>query len=131
MKEPVGLANRLWGQNLQNRKLAEVSEELQIVISDLTKLCSGVKILLFGSFAKGLSTVESDLDLAIILPDAVDKKNFKKDFFKVRTRIQLPIDFIFRNETEYQANASDSAIDQEIHETSIELYPKAQEVVHD
>ena len=78
MKEPVGLANRLWGQNLQNRKLAEVSEELQIVISDLTKLCSGVKILLFGSFAKGLSTVESDLDLAIILPDAVDKKNFKK-----------------------------------------------------
>ncbi|MFZ4403178.1 MAG: hypothetical protein ACOYOK_03675 [Pseudobdellovibrionaceae bacterium] len=68
--------------------------------------------------------INSDLDLAVVLPDSIDKRNFKKNFYKNRTRIKIPVDFIFRNEKDFLPGAEESLIDQVILESAIEIYPR-------
>ena len=82
------------------------------------------QILLFGSFASKTSTTESDLDIAVVLPDAVDKKSFRTEFYKNRTRIHIPVDFIFRNQTEFENLKNENPVDFEINQKGIELYPE-------
>jgi predicted nucleotidyltransferase len=119
----MGLAERLWGQDLRKISISAVSEEIITIIRDVTRLCPSARVLLFGSFAAKTSTNGSDLDMAIILPDSFDKKTFKKCFYKTRTRIHIPVDFIFRNETEFRESKSENPVDSEIHQKGIELYP--------
>ena len=73
------LASRLWGQN-KAKSISELSEEIKIILGDLSRLCPEVQVLLFGSFAAGVAIDSSDLDLAVIVPDTVDLKSFKKIF---------------------------------------------------
>ncbi|MBL7669597.1 MAG: nucleotidyltransferase domain-containing protein [Bdellovibrionaceae bacterium] len=118
------LADRLWGYYSQRKNLCDVKEEIQIVIEDIKDICPRARILLFGSFAEGTATSGSDLDLAVILPDYQDKKLFKSIFFKQRTRLGIPIDFIFRNELELSEKGDSGAINSEILTKGIEIYPE-------
>jgi len=120
----MSLADRLWGQDSRPCKLADVQEDLKIVIQDLVKVSPNIRIFLFGSFAKKTATQTSDLDLAVILTDQMDKKSFRKEFYSRRTRIHIPIDFIFRNESEFQSSRADYPVDDEIKGVGIELYPQ-------
>lgn len=120
----MDLASRLWAYHSQKHKLCDVKEEIEIVINDVKSICPTARIILFGSFAKGTATLESDLDLAVILPETQDKKLFKKLFFKQRIRIKIPVDFIFRNESELTNGNDISAINSEILENGIEIYPR-------
>jgi predicted nucleotidyltransferase len=119
----MGLADRLWGQDLQKKSISDISEEINTIIRDVTGICPSARVLIFGSYAAKTSNSGSDLDMAIILPDDFNKKSFKKDFYKKRTRIQIPVDFIFRNETEFRESKIENPIDNEIHQKGIELYP--------
>jgi len=120
----MSLADRLWGQDSRPCKLVDVQEDLKIVIQDLVKVSPNIRIFLFGSFAKKTATQTSDLDLAVILTDQMDKKSFRKEFYSRRTRIHIPIDFIFRNESEFQSSRADYPVDDEIKGVGIELYPQ-------
>lgn len=106
------------------RNISDVSEEIKTVLKELSSLCPDVRVMLFGSFSQGTASDSSDLDLAVILPDAVDLKIFKKDFYKTRTRIQIPVDFIFRNQSQFANLGSDNPVDDEIRQNGIELFPR-------
>lgn len=120
----MSLGYRLRGEDLAPLNLNSIQPELATVISDLTSISPECEIIVFGSFAKGLSNEASDLDLAVILPNHIDKRQFRKSFFSNRTRLHLPIDFIFRNQSEYFKKIDSSAIDQEIFDHGIKVYPK-------
>ncbi|MCL2207520.1 MAG: nucleotidyltransferase domain-containing protein [Fibromonadales bacterium] len=91
------------------------------------------KIILFGSYAKGTATEDSDIDLVVIL----DTEEFAKTFDERKDRrrpistallevnYQFPMDIIVysKGEFEYLKNREDFFI-QEIEETGKELYGK-------
>jgi predicted nucleotidyltransferase len=119
----MGLAERLNGQHLKPRNISELKTALESIFRDLSQHCPDVKIILFGSFAKKTANQDSDLDLAVVIPDTVNKKEFRKSFYKSRTAVHIAVDFIFRNQSEYLSMSDENPIDTEIRETGIEIYP--------
>ncbi len=119
----MGLAEILKNELLEPKNKLELKTALKILTADIVSKNSECKILVFGSIAKGLATNSSDIDLAVILPDHVDKKTVRLDFFENRTKIKIPLDIIFRNHSEHIRNLNDNPIDQEISQNGIEIYP--------
>jgi predicted nucleotidyltransferase len=118
----MSLADRLWNKS-EKQSLADISKEIQILISDISSICSDAKIYVFGSFAANTAGTYSDIDLAVILPDDVDKKSFRKKFYLQRTAISIPVDFIFRNQSEFKNPNPENPVDDEILSKGVEIYP--------
>lgn len=120
----MSLSERLWGHEPQKKSTTEIKQELQVLITDLVRINSDVQILVFGSVARHEATEFSDIDLAIIVSDETDKKEFRKLFYKNRSAFKTPTDFIFRNRSEYNKKIQTNPIDQEIKNTGVEIYPQ-------
>jgi predicted nucleotidyltransferase len=81
------------------------------------------KIYLFGSYAKGESRENSDIDLAII-KDRIENKH--KELFEIRKKLfsnWIPLDLVMLEEKDY-LNRKDvwGTIQYEIDKTGVELY---------
>lgn len=118
----MSLGERLWGQEHQLKPKEELAEVIRVLRDDLVKVNSNIQIFVFGSVARGQATHRSDIDLAVILSDDLNKKQFIKDFYHFRTRTNTPVDFIFKTKSEFE-NDNESPIAQVIKETGIEIYP--------
>ena len=114
-------ANKLSGQ-IQSRNISDISDDIKIIIGDLSGLCHDVRVMLFGSFVEGTAHDSSDIDLVVIVPDLVNLKSFKKDFYRTRTRNQMPVDFIFRNQSQF--GNSGNPVDDEVQKKGVEIYPE-------
>lgn len=120
----MGLADLLTGHSIAKKKSSEIKSDLMIIISDLQKLEKNCRILVFGSTSRGEATNSSDYDIAVILPNMVDKKDFRQKFYAIRSRIHTPVDIIFRTESEFTEKQKDNLIDQSIANEGVEIYPK-------
>ena len=116
----MGLADLLQPK-LKSKSL--IHQELTQICKDLTRVSPQIKIFVFGSVARGQALETSDYDIAVILSESLNKAQFKKDFYSQRSRINTPVDFIFRSEKEFEKNQFDSAIDQVILSEGVEIYP--------
>lgn len=119
----MGLAERLWNKENQHVGLASFTADIRQIISDLTKLNPNCKIVLFGSVAKNTADQYSDLDIAVYLDDSIDRNNFKKEFYKTRTRIKRPADLLFKKKSDLLIE-SNMPIDQQIKQDGVEVYPE-------
>ncbi|MBI5701799.1 nucleotidyltransferase domain-containing protein [Candidatus Saganbacteria bacterium] len=50
-----------------------IKRSLNLFLQDIQSICSLDKVILYGSFAKGKESLESDIDLAIFSKTATDK----------------------------------------------------------
>lgn len=50
------------------------------------------KIILFGSYAKGLGTTDSDIDIAVVLKDFDNKMSVQLDLMRLRRKIDSRIE---------------------------------------
>jgi predicted nucleotidyltransferase len=119
----MGLGEILRGDYLKKSSIEEITSFLQILISDLRTQSTECRIFLFGSYAKNTATVTSDIDLAVIIPDQLNMKQFVNDFYKNRSRIGIAVDFIFRKHSEFESNSNKSPIIDIIKEEGIEIFP--------
>lgn len=122
-KEAMGLAQILNNDIFQAKNKLELNVTLKVLLADITSKNTDCKILVFGSVARGLAKNNSDIDLAVIVPDDVDKKKLRKEFYENRSRIKIPLDIIFRNRSEHLLGLNDNPIDQEIAQNGVEVYP--------
>ena len=82
-----------------------------------------IKVIVFGSVARRLATIQSDYDLAVIVDDAIRLKEFRHQFYFQRQKVKFPVDFIFRSQSQFEQKKESNPIDNEIAETGIEIYP--------
>lgn len=118
----MGLAERLWNKENQPAQQSLFVDDIKQVIADLIKVNPNCKIILFGSVAKNTADQYSDLDLAVYLDNNIDRAEFKKTFYKSRTRIKRPVDILFKKKSELNL-PEDSPINEQIQKDGIELYP--------
>jgi predicted nucleotidyltransferase len=69
------------------RSQADVRAQLEQVVACIVAACNPVRVILFGSFARGDDTAMSDLDLCIILAQAEDWFERQRQF---RRLVNLP-----------------------------------------
>lgn len=108
------------------------SIELKKAINELVKATVAIssdvyKIILFGSYARGENTEESDVDIMIILdcsPEEVKRR--RKEFSKIASRIGLNHDLLFavllRSKEDFVANLDNKPLYKNVLTEGVELY---------
>ncbi|MCI0513783.1 nucleotidyltransferase domain-containing protein [candidate division KSB1 bacterium] len=90
----------------------ERGQERQILEELVTNVVTTVhplRIILFGSTARGEAGVNSDLDLLIIMPDGTHRRNTARILYRVLNRLGIPKDLVVVTESDlhtYSANPS-------------------------
>lgn len=99
-------------------------EKLDYVLEQIKKTTDPKKIYLFGSYAVGKESSESDFDICIIS----DKKKRKIDLlreirFATINKVDIPIDLIiFRDEEFFKRAKIQNSFEQEIFKNGVLLY---------
>ncbi len=81
-------------------------------------------IFIFGSFASGRFTAESDLDIAVIVPDEVNTKKFYDQLFEKRQITDWPLDIVFLKKSQFEHRSQIGGVCFDIRETGKMLHPK-------
>jgi len=91
-------------QILRNKEMrrARLASALNSIKQQLIDL-GAVRIILFGSFAKGEVDVGSDLDLLVIMPSAKTGKEWSQEIYREVQR-NVAADILVFNEQEFQEN---------------------------
>jgi predicted nucleotidyltransferase len=104
------------------------STELHDLLREIVaKLCHAepeVKIILFGSMATDHQNAESDIDLAVIIPDSVKVKDYLNLLKPQRPLSHWPIDLLIFNEQQFLEKSLIGGVCFEIANEGFELYPK-------
>jgi uncharacterized protein len=102
-----------------------VKNELDKIVSTLAETGIVTKIILFGSYAKGEETQNSDIDLCVLTP-IKPKSNvqliadFRRSVWGIRT---MPLDLFAYNQDNFYTHAKrPTSFEHEIAETGVMLY---------
>ncbi len=85
------------------------SEVIQELIRRLVEVAHPVRILLFGSAARGEMRPESDLDILVVVPDGVHRRQTTQRIYRRLIGFPVAIDVVIATESnlqQYQDNFS-------------------------
>lgn len=107
--------------------IKEIKPIIDIYLKELSKEIKLQKIILFGSYAKGKATKESDLDLVVISPDFSHRSFNERFSLLAKARLhpqtrQVAMD-IFGYTPEEYASASSLTTLGEVKETGLTVFP--------
>jgi len=103
----------------------KVKKELDKIVSIIVETGIASKIILFGSYAKGEETPDSDLDLCVLTPVEVKSSvdliaDFRLKIWDVRT---MPLDLLAYNQDNFYFHAKHPmSFEHEIAENGVLLY---------
>ena len=95
------------------------------IISDLiSKNFPIEKIILFGSYAKGTNTVESDIDICLLTNGEIKKLNLVREIRKkLYSHVSKPLDLLIYKTDEFYERANTlQSIEKEIIDHGVYLY---------
>lgn len=103
-----------------------ISETLKKEIVDkITSSVNPDKIFLFGSYAYGSPTPDSDLDLAVIIQDVKSKHKESVKLYKILRGIDLPKDIIVSSSEEFDFYKNEpGSVFKTINEKGVVLYAR-------
>jgi len=103
---------------LKNKNMAVMLNDFKNVLNSKCFI-----LLVFGSYAKGTQTKNSDIDLMFIVPDGKEDI-FEKDINKVARSLPLPIHLLVFSEKQFleMINAKEPNVGQEALKNNIILY---------
>lgn len=103
----------------------KVKTELDNIVRALAATGTVSQIYLFGSYARGEETPDSDIDLCVLTPEKFDSHfrvagNYRRKILDVQT---MPLDLIAFNQDEFDFHAKrPSSFHHEIAENGVLLY---------
>jgi predicted nucleotidyltransferase len=100
------------------------NEKLEYVLEQIKKTTNPKKIYLFGSYATGKETAESDFDLCIISDEKKRKIELLREIrFATVNKIDIPMDLIIYREDEFLTRSGNlNSFEREIIEKGVLLY---------
>lgn len=108
------------------KTLAE-KKELQTLVSIITQTVPAIDVILFGSFAYGEPTEESDIDLYVVIKDESMRpveamQKISSAIGKIQKR---PVDILVGSESNFaERSKKSSAIERIVHQKGIPLFSK-------
>lgn len=72
----------------------------------LVELFQPSRIILFGSFARGEATDDSDVDLLVVVPEVEDRRTLRVQMRRALQGMGLPKDIVLLTESEFEARRS-------------------------
>lgn len=108
----------------------KVQERLSQICKIIEETVDTEKIYLFGSYAYGTPTPESDYDLCVLIPDSTLRpadavKQIRRALFPIQT---TPLDVIVYHVGEFQQRQSIPSLERKIVREGVLLYERPREV---
>ena len=98
----------------------EIVNTIKKYIEEISRYYKIDAVILFGSYAKGTNTEHSDIDIAVISNDIINKFDDMAILMKLRRKIDLRIEPYPIKTDEF--NKSETPFINEVKRTGIELY---------
>lgn len=76
---------------------------IQNMADRLVELFQPSRIILFGSFARGEATDDSDVDLLVVVPEVEDRRGLRVRMRRALAGMGLPKDIVLLTECEFEA----------------------------
>lgn len=105
--------------------MIEINDEVKILIEILSQNILLKKIYLFGSFAKGTNTEQSDIDLYLVMPDSyTDSKHTvaQRAYRAIRRKSSRPVDIVIGYEKDFHKSLIEAPLEYEIKKTGVVVY---------
>lgn len=80
-------------------------------------------VYIFGSFVEDRFTAESDIDLAVIIPDSSSPKLFLQKIYQPGRLSQWPLDLLVFKKSEFDKKSEVGGVCFDIRESGVELFP--------
>ncbi|MCU0644413.1 MAG: nucleotidyltransferase domain-containing protein [bacterium] len=77
-----------------SKKSKQFPEALDNLIESVVKEINPIKILIFGSWARGENKAESDIDLLVVMPDGIHRRKTAQMLYRNIRGIGVPFDLI-------------------------------------
>ena len=105
--------------------------EIEELKNQFVKQLSPIRIYLFGSFANGTNSENSDFDFYIVVDDKVtDLVEMTANAYKaVRTTKQRPVDIIVGTSSRFNERKNMMSVENEVFEKGVLLYESGNETV--
>lgn len=114
-----------FSENLHRKNTPINSSEffgyIRTIIADVKTVVLPIHIFVFGSVARNNSTLNSDLDILIILSDYENLNVVRTQFYKNKTLLGIEADIIFQTESQFES--SNSILNDTIKSELKEVYP--------
>ena len=94
---------------------------IRTLVADVKKVTTPLHIFVFGSVARNTPTLNSDLDILIILSDRDCLSEVRSLFYKSKTLLGIEADIVFQNESQF--HSSDNIFNGIIKSELKEVYP--------
>ena len=77
-------------------------EQIDAVVAEVVANFKPKKIILFGSYASGKPTKDSDLDLLVIKDEDLPSRSQNRQLRKILAGLKVPVDVIVKNTKEFE-----------------------------
>ncbi len=102
------------------------TEELKLIIVSKLKALSPTKIILFGSYAYGVPSVDSDLDICVIKKELKSKAIEKKEIRNLLKDILIAKDILVSSEKEFDFYSQQiGSVYMDINKKGVVLWPSS------
>ena len=119
--------------SLENIKDRDSRENIQKLANEFVKKVKPLKIMLFGSFAKGSDTDESDYDFYIVVDDNRNVAEAIREAYRASVHIKnRPVDIVVGTNSRFKRKSHASysqMVEREVEEYGILLYNMSEAVV--
>lgn len=101
-----------------------VSDEIKKISDIITQTCNVEKIFLFGSYARGTESIDSDIDICILTDNNEKKLQIIRTVRKaLYNYISKPVDLlVYKPDEFYERAASLKSIERQIIDEGVSLY---------
>lgn len=74
--------------------MSATSESIESLVQNIVKTVHPLKIILFGSYARGTENQDSDIDVLVVMPEGVHCRRTAQLLYKQIKRIGIPFDIL-------------------------------------
>jgi predicted nucleotidyltransferase len=88
----------------------QVEAPLDTIVRRIVELVQPVKIILFGSAARGNAGPDSDLDLLVVMPDGIHRRRTAQHLYRQLTGIGVPFDLVVATRSDLVTHADNPGL---------------------
>lgn len=70
------------------------SPQINQLVKSIVEIVQPLKVVIFGSVARGDSTVDSDIDVLVVMPDGVHRRKTAQLLYQGITNLGVPFDIL-------------------------------------
>jgi len=74
--------------------MSDTSKSIESLVQNIVETVHPLKIILFGSYARGTENQESDIDVLVVMPEGVHCRRTAQLLYRQIKRIGIPFDIL-------------------------------------